>query len=55
MLWPCSADCARNDPDLPVVVMTAFGDVEPAGRAMQSGPRDYRSKPVNVGELEDRE
>ncbi len=41
----------ENDPDLPVVVMTAFGEVESAVRAMQSGARDYLAKPVNVGEL----
>ncbi len=41
----------ENDPDLPVVVMTAFGEVETAVRAMQSGARDYLAKPVNVGEL----
>jgi two-component system response regulator HydG len=39
------------DPELPVIVMTAFGDVETAVRAMRSGARDYLAKPVNVGEL----
>jgi len=41
----------ETDPELPVVVMTAFGEVETAVRAMRSGARDYLSKPVNVGEL----
>ena len=41
----------ESDPDLPVVVMTAFGEVESAVRAMRSGARDYLAKPVNVGEL----
>jgi DNA-binding NtrC family response regulator len=41
----------ETDPELPVVVMTAFGEVESAVRAMRSGARDYLSKPVNVGEL----
>jgi DNA-binding NtrC family response regulator len=41
----------ENDPDLPVIVMTAFGEVETAVKAMRSGARDYLSKPVNVGEL----
>ena len=41
----------ETDPDLPVVVMTAFGEVETAVRAMRSGARDYLAKPVNVGEL----
>jgi DNA-binding NtrC family response regulator len=41
----------EGDPDLPVVVMTAFGEVETAVKAMRSGARDYLAKPVNVGEL----
>jgi len=40
-----------GDPDLPVIVMTAFGEVETAVRAMRAGARDYLNKPVNVGEL----
>ena len=40
-----------NDPDLAVVVMTAFGEVETAVEAMRSGARDYLTKPINVGEL----
>jgi two-component system response regulator HydG len=41
----------EGDPDLPVIVMTAFGEIENAVRAMRSGARDYLAKPVNVGEL----
>jgi two-component system response regulator HydG len=41
----------ENDADLPVIVMTAFGEVETAVKAMRSGARDYLAKPVNVGEL----
>ncbi len=41
----------ENDADLPVIVMTAFGEVETAVGAMRAGARDYLSKPVNVGEL----
>jgi len=41
----------ESDPDLPVVMMTAFGEVETAVSAMRAGARDYLSKPVNVGEL----
>jgi DNA-binding NtrC family response regulator len=41
----------EGDADLPVIVMTAFGEVETAVKAMRSGARDYLSKPVNVGEL----
>jgi DNA-binding NtrC family response regulator len=40
-----------SDPELPVVMMTAFGEVETAVSAMRSGARDYLAKPVNVGEL----
>jgi two-component system response regulator HydG len=36
---------------VPVIVMTAFGEVESAVRAMRAGARDYLAKPVNVGEL----
>ena len=41
----------EQDPDLPVIVMTAFGEVETAVGAMRAGARDYLSKPVNFGEL----
>jgi two-component system response regulator HydG len=41
----------EGDPDLPVIVMTAFGEVDTAVGAMRAGARDYLSKPVNVGEL----
>jgi two-component system response regulator HydG len=40
-----------SDPDLPVVMMTAFGEVETAVGAMRAGARDYLAKPVNVDEL----
>jgi two-component system response regulator HydG len=42
----------EHDPDVPVVVMTAFGAVETAVGAMRAGARDYITKPVNVGELQ---
>ena len=41
----------ESDADLPVIVMTAFGEVETAVGAMRAGARDYLTKPVNVGEL----
>jgi two-component system response regulator HydG len=41
----------EDDADLPVIMMTAFGEVETAVRAMRAGARDYLAKPVNVGEL----
>jgi DNA-binding NtrC family response regulator len=45
------AKLRESDSDLPVIVMTAFGEVETAVKAMRSGARDYLAKPVNVGEL----
>jgi DNA-binding NtrC family response regulator len=41
----------EQDPDVPVVMMTAFGEVESAVGAMRAGARDYLSKPVNVSQL----
>jgi DNA-binding NtrC family response regulator len=38
-------------PDLPVVVMTAFGSMETAIAAIQEGAFDYASKPINIDEL----
>jgi DNA-binding NtrC family response regulator len=39
------------DPDLPVVLMTAFGAVETAVSAMREGASDYLTKPLNTDEL----
>jgi DNA-binding NtrC family response regulator len=39
------------DPTLPVVMMTAFGDVETAIAAMRLGAYDYLSKPYNLAEV----
>jgi DNA-binding NtrC family response regulator len=38
-------------PDLPVIVMTAFGSVETAVGAIHAGAFDYVNKPANVAEL----
>jgi DNA-binding NtrC family response regulator len=40
----------RGEP-IPVVVMTAFGAVETAVRAMRAGAVDYLTKPINFDEL----
>ena len=37
-----------RDPDIPVVVVTAYGAVESAVQAMRRGAADYVTKPVNV-------
>ena len=39
------------DPDMPVVVMTAFGGVEDAVRAMRDGALDFLAKPVDPDHL----
>lgn len=38
-------------PDLPVIVITAYGDVESAVEAMKAGAADYLTKPVNEEHL----
>jgi two-component system response regulator HydG len=41
----------RNDPSVPVLVMTAFGDVDSAVEAMQSGAFHYLTKPFAMETL----
>ena len=41
----------RTHPDLPIVVMTAFGSIETAIAAIQEGAFDYASKPMNLEEF----
>ncbi len=40
------------DPALPVIMMTAFGSVETAVRAIKAGALDYVQKPMDLEELE---
>ena len=40
-----------GNPDLPVIVMTAFGGIEDAVRAMREGAFDFVAKPVNPDHL----
>jgi len=40
------------NPEIPVVVMTAYGTVASAVEAMKDGAADYLSKPVDLDELE---
>ncbi len=42
----------RVYPDLPVVIMTAYGTVEGAVQAMKEGAVDYILKPVKMEEME---
>jgi two-component system response regulator HydG len=39
------------DPTLPVIVMTAFGEVQTAVAAMRAGAEDYLTKPIDVDAL----
>ena len=41
----------RDEPDLAVVMMTAFGDVDTSVRAMKMGAFDYVNKPIRLEEL----
>src|SRR5215510_26342 len=41
----------REYPHIPVVLMTAFGSIETAVRAVKEGAFDYISKPFNLDEL----
>ncbi len=42
----------QSSPQLPVVVMTAFGAVETAVAAMRAGAESYLTKPLNIDELQ---
>jgi DNA-binding NtrC family response regulator len=41
----------ESDPETPVIVMTAFGTVEEAVRAMKEGAADFLAKPVDTDHL----
>ena len=47
----CREITARR-PDIPVIVMTAFGDMEAAIEAMRAGAYDFITKPLEVDLLE---
>ena len=42
----------RLNPEVPVIVMTAFGTVATAVEAMKKGAADYLTKPIDLDELE---
>ncbi|MBI5609844.1 MAG: sigma-54-dependent Fis family transcriptional regulator, partial [Deltaproteobacteria bacterium] len=48
------AQLRRDRPDTDVIVMTAFGSVETAVRAMREGAADYLTKPFRFAELHER-
>lgn len=41
----------KTDPDLPLILMTSYGDIRLAVKAMKLGAYDYITKPVNPTEL----
>jgi two-component system response regulator HydG len=43
---------AANHPDVPVIVITAFGDLDAAISAIRSGAYDFLNKPFEIEELE---
>ena len=45
------AAAKRRDPNIEVIVMTAYGSVESAVEAMKKGAYDYLTKPINLDEL----
>jgi len=45
-------DIKQFNPEIPVVVMTAYNDTEDAVKVMKEGAFDYLSKPINLDELE---
>jgi two-component system response regulator HydG len=42
---------ARTNPDIPVVMMTAYGSVRSAVEALKSGAENYLTKPIDIDEL----
>ena len=44
-------DIRRNDPDLPVIIITAFGEIKMAVEAMRAGAFDFVAKPFDFNTL----
>jgi two-component system response regulator HydG len=45
------SEIARRSPDVPVVIITAFGSIESAVESMRSGAFDFITKPFNNSQL----
>ena len=43
--------CRALDPEVAVIIMTAYGSIETAVSAMKEGATDYLTKPLNLEEL----
>src|SRR5512145_277317 len=41
----------EREPDLPVILMTAFGEIQTAVAAMKAGAFDFLTKPVNLEQV----
>jgi len=44
-------DIRRNDPDLPIIIITAFGEIKMAVEAMRAGAYDFVAKPFDFNTL----
>jgi len=47
------ADIAGNRPDLPVILMTAFGDTRAVSMGLRAGASDFLAKPFSLSDLGD--
>ena len=47
----CLSFISKNYPDIPVIIITATGDLTNAVAAMKQGAYDYITKPVDINEL----
>ncbi|MEI6564030.1 MAG: sigma-54 dependent transcriptional regulator [bacterium] len=45
-------NCKRNKSDIPVLIMTAYGSVDTAVRALKQGAYDYLVKPLDLDDLQ---
>ncbi|MHB8880723.1 MAG: sigma-54-dependent transcriptional regulator [Thermodesulfovibrionales bacterium] len=45
--------CRENNPDLKVIIMTAFASIETAVEAIRAGAYDYLVKPVRHDQIKD--
>src|SRR3954469_2317401 len=45
------ADIAGNRPDLPVILMTAFGDTRAVSLGLRAGASDFLAKPFSLSDL----
>jgi DNA-binding NtrC family response regulator len=46
-----SAEARRSNPDMAVIIMTAFGTIETAVKAIKAGAYEYLPKPIDLDQL----